>query len=207
MPGKPNGLGHYEFIRALPPEALQDRLQQAVGCRFREECRQAAESLKNLLMGNWPNFARLRVSLCGTPRWDKPHRCTPIINSAASFLRTLKCHSRRSWASDPDCLKRKPVVCVHERRANRDRSRVVGRGRINLMMLSLIALAWQKQLARLWQAASQPASQVGQVVHTTAFLVGTAFLARRTDFFCCERKMGVRETTRKNKILFCMLST
>jgi hypothetical protein len=73
-------------------------------------------------------------------------------------------------------------------------------------MLSLMALAWQKQLAQSWQAASQPASQVRHVVPKTAFLVGKAIPARRSPFFLCKWKMGARETTHKNKILFHMAS-
>ncbi len=98
------------------------------------------------------------------------------------------------------------MVQARERQADGDRSLVVGRGRIDWTMLSLIALAWQK-LAWSWQAASQPASHVGHVVPTTAFLVGTAVPARHSDFFCCEQKMGVQETTCKNKILFHIAST
>jgi hypothetical protein len=141
-------------------------------------------------MGDWPNFVWPQASLRGTPRQDKPHHCMPIIDSKASFSRTLKRYSRRSWASGPDCLMSKPVVQARGRRANRDCSWVVGRGRINSTMLSLVALAWQKQLARSWQAASQPASQVGHVVHKTAFLVGTALLERRSNFFLLQTENG-----------------
>jgi hypothetical protein len=136
----------------------------------------------------------------GPPRQDKLHRRTPIFDGKAAFLRTPKRHFWRSQASGPDCHKSKPVVCARKRRANRDHSPVDGRGHVNLVMLSLIALAWWKQLAQSWQAASQPASQVGHIVHTTAFLVGTAFLARHSNFFHCEQKMGAQETFCENKI-------
>jgi hypothetical protein len=175
--------------QALPPEALEYKTT-ASGWLLFSRLATSYRFSRNLLMGDWPNFVRPQASLLGTPRQDIYQHCTPIIDGEASFSRTLKRYLRRSQASGPDRLKSKPVVQARERQANRDCSQVVGRGRINSAMLSLIALAWQKQLARSWQAASQPASQVGQVNHTTAFLVGTAFLARRSSFFLLQTENG-----------------
>ncbi len=105
------------------------------------------------------DFVRPQVSLL-RPTKDKPaYRCTPIIDCKKFFSRTPKCHLRQSWARDPEDSKSKPMVRAGERRADREPSLVVGKGPISWTILSLIALARQKQLAKSGQAASQPASQ------------------------------------------------
>ncbi len=158
---------------------------------------------ENLLIRDWPILCGRKQAFPG-PK-DKPayHCCTLIIDSGISFWRTLKCYLWRSRASGPDRPKSKPVVRAHERRANGDHSLVIGRCRIGWTMLSMIALAWQKQLAWLWQAASQPESQVRHVVPKTAFLVGTAILARRSDFFSIANGKWAREK-QLTKIFFSM---
>ncbi len=160
---------------------------------FNQECQQAAVS-REPSDGGLANFVQPWASLSGTLRQASHHYCTQIINGGASFWRTLKCYLRRIRASGPDRLKSEPVVRARERRAEGDHSPVVGRGCINLTMLSLIALAWQKQLARSWQAASQPVSQVGHVVPTTASLIGTAVPARRSNFFLLRTENGRART-------------
>ncbi len=153
---------------------------------------------ENLLMGDWPILCGRKLAFPGPEDEPAYHRCMRIIEGGISFWRTLKCYSRQSWASGPDCPKSKPVVRACEHRANGDRSLVVSRCRIGWMMLSLIALAWQKQLAWSWQAASQPASQVRHVVPKTAFLVGSAVLARRFNFFSLQMGNGrARNNSRK----------
>jgi hypothetical protein len=68
------------------------------------------------------------------------------------------------------------MVQACERRVNGEPSLVVGRGHINWMMLSLIALTRQKQLAS--QASSKPTS--------LAFLVGTAVPLRLSQNYFWE---------------------
>jgi hypothetical protein len=141
-------------------------------------------------MGDRPILCSREQAFPGPKDEPAYHRCMPIINGGISFWRTLKCYSQRSQASGPDHPKSEPVVQARERQANGDHSLVIGRGCIGWTMLSLIALAWQKQLAQLWQAVSQPASQVGHVVPKTAFLIGTAILVRRSDFFLLQTGNG-----------------
>ncbi len=105
------------------------------------------------------DFVRLRASLPRTTK-DKPaYCCTPIINGKKFFSRTPKCYSWQRWACDPEDSKSKPMVLAWERQADGKPSLVVSRGHVSWTMLSLIALTKQNQLAKSWQAASQPVSQ------------------------------------------------
>ncbi len=124
-----------------------------------QECRQAEDFCHEPSCRRLANFVRPRASLPRTTK-DKPvYCCMPIIDCKIFFLRTLKCHLRRSRAHDPEDSKSKPMVRVCNRRADGELSLVVSRGHVSCTMLSLIALTRQKQLAESRQAASQPASQ------------------------------------------------
>jgi hypothetical protein len=103
------------------------------------------------------NFVRPRASLPRTTKNKPAHRSTPIINGKKIFSRTPKCYLRWSWARDPEDSKNDPMVQVRERRADGEPSLVVGRGHVSGLMLGLIALTRQKQLAKSRQAASEVA--------------------------------------------------
>jgi hypothetical protein len=106
------------------------------------------------------NFVRPQASLPRTTKDKAAYCCPPIINCKNIFLRTPKCHSQQSRACDPEDSKSKSMVqACSKRRADGEPSLVVGRGHVSWTMLSLIALARQKQLAKSEQAASQPVSQ------------------------------------------------
>jgi hypothetical protein len=109
--------------------------------------------------GRLANFVRPRARLPRTTKDKTAYFCTPIIDGKKIFSRTLKCYLWRSWACDPEDSKSKPMVQARKRRANGEPSLVVGRDHVSWMMLSLIALTREKQLAKSRQAASQPASQ------------------------------------------------
>jgi hypothetical protein len=153
--GTPSSLGHCEFIAPLLQGST--RFQQASFKAWENADNEG--NLRDLLVGDWRILCSLRASLRRTPKDVPVYCCTPIIDGKKSFWRTLKCYSRQSRASGPDRSKSEPVVQARERQADGDPSLVIGRGRVSSTMLSLMALARQKQLPRLWQAASQPASR------------------------------------------------
>jgi hypothetical protein len=135
-----------------------------------QECRQASfNALKNadkLRTYFWePSGRRLAdfvwpwASLPRTTKNNPAHCCTPIINGEKFFLRTPKCYLRGSWAHDPEDSKNNPLVRGCKRRAGKETSLVVGRGRISWLMVGLLTLTRQKQLAKSRQATSQPVSQ------------------------------------------------
>ncbi len=105
------------------------------------------------------NFVQLWASLPRTTKNKPAHWCMPIIDGKKIFLRTPKCYLRRSWAHDPEDSKNDPLVRARKRRADRGTSLDVGRGCISWLMVGLLALTRQKQLAKSRQATSQPASQ------------------------------------------------
>jgi hypothetical protein len=109
--------------------------------------------------GRLADFVRPRASLPRTTKDKTAYCCMPIIDGKKIFLRTLKCYLQWSWACDPEEANSKPVVQARKRRANGEPSLVVGRGDVSWTMLSLMALTRQKQLTKLRQEASQPASQ------------------------------------------------
>ncbi len=65
------------------------------------------------------------------------------------------------------------------------------------------------EAARQVKASNKPTSipKLGRCLPRLPFLVGAAVPTRRLNFFCSQRWMGPRETTRKNKILFYWTST
>ncbi len=153
------------------------------------------------------NFVWPRASLPKTTK-DKPaYCCTPIINGKKIFLRTPKCHLRRSWSHDPENSKSKPMVRACECRADEKPSLILGRGHISWMILSLIALTKQKQLTKPSQRESQPASQLLACLFQDCLSRRNSGSAEVSQFFCCQWEMGPQETTRKNKILFYRTST
>ncbi len=105
------------------------------------------------------NFVRPRASHPRTTKNKPAYRCTPFIDGKKIFLRTPKCYLRWSCAHNPEDSKNDPLVHARGRRANRETSLVIGRGRISWSMVGLLALTRQKQLAKSRQATSQPASQ------------------------------------------------
>jgi hypothetical protein len=132
--------------------------------------------------------------LCGREQaFQGPPRTSQRIaarqsSTAKIFLRTLKCHSRQSWARDPEDSKSKPMVRAHKRRADGKPSLVVGRGHVTWTIFSLIALTRQKQSSLPSQVKKQ-ANQCPNARHVsskTAFLVGTAVLPRHLKIFCCQ---------------------
>ncbi len=135
-----------------------------------QECQQvsfkARKNANKLRMCFWEpsgrrlaNFVRPRASLPRTTMNKPANCCTPIIDGKKFFLRTRMCYLRRSWAHDSEDFKNNPLVRVSERRADRETSLVISRGHISLLMVGLLALTRQKQLAKSSQATSQPASQ------------------------------------------------
>ncbi len=99
------------------------------------------------------------------------HCYTPIIDGEKIPSRTLKGNSRRSWAHDPEDSKSNPLVWAREHQAKREPSPVVGEGCISWLMVSLLALTKQMQLAK-----SSP--QARHVSSKTAFLGGTSVSPR-----------------------------
>ncbi len=135
-----------------------------------QECRQASfKACKNadkLRTYFWEpsgrrlaNFVRPRASPPRTTKNKLAHCCTPIIDGKKFLSWTPKCYLRRSWAQDPEDSKNDPLVRARERQVDRETSLVVSRGHISWLMVGLLALTRQKQLAKSRQATSQPASQ------------------------------------------------
>jgi hypothetical protein len=100
------------------------------------------------------NFVRWQGSLRGTTKNKPAHCCTPIIDGKKFFLRTPKCYLRQSWACDPEDSKNDPLLRARECQANRKTSLVIDRGHISWLMVGLLALTRQKQLAKSRQATS-----------------------------------------------------
>jgi hypothetical protein len=177
-PGSPSGLQHSEFIPHLLLGALQEH-------------QQAEEFLREPSGRRLAIFLRPQASLPRTTK-DKPaYCCTPIIDGEKILSRTPKCYLWRSWAHDPEESKINPLLRARERQANREPSLVVGRGHISWLMLSLLALKRQKQLAK-----SSPLAR--HVSSKTAFLEGTSYTSvpsRSLRFFCDEPEMVLREAT------------
>ncbi len=153
----PSGLWHYEFIASL----LQGLFKNADKLLSRharmptswERCfwEPSGRRLANFV---WP-----QASLPRTTK-DKPaYGYMPIIDSKKILSWTPKCYLWLSWAHNPEDSKNNPLVRARERQANRETSLVVGRGHISWLMVGLLALTRQKQLAKSRQATSQPASQ------------------------------------------------
>ncbi len=153
----PSSLWHYEFIAQL----LQWLYKNANKLPSRHTRMPTSWGffVKNLLVGDWPILCSREWALQGPPRTSQRIAARQSSTAKKIFLRTLKCHSQQSWAHDPEDSKSKPMVRARERQADREPNLVVGRGHVSWTMLSLIALARQKQLAESGQAASQPASQ------------------------------------------------
>jgi hypothetical protein len=127
--------------------------------RFLHECQQPEEFWQEPSGRRLANFVRPQASLSRTTK-DKPvYCCTPIIDGKKIFSRTPKCYLQQSWAHDPEDSKIDPLEWACERRADREASLIVGVGQVSWLMVGLLALIRQKQLAKLRQAVSQPASQ------------------------------------------------
>ncbi len=144
MLGRPSSLQHYEFITHLLLGALQ-------------ECQQAEEFLQEPSDRRLANFVQPPISLPRTTK-DKPvYSCMPINDGKTFFSRTSKCYLRQGQAHNPVDSKINPLARACERQANREPSLILGVGRVSWLMMGLVALTRQKQLAKSRQAASQPA--------------------------------------------------
>jgi hypothetical protein len=155
--GMPSSRGHYEFIACLL-QGLYKNADKLRSCLFQDK---NANKLRSFLWEpsgrRLANFVRLQASLSRTTK-DKPgYPCMPIIDGKQFFSRTMKCYLRQSWAHDSEDSKNNPLVRAHERQADREASLIFGRGHINWLMVGLLALTRQKQLAKTRQATSQPA--------------------------------------------------
>ncbi len=150
----PSGLWHYEFIARL----LQELYKNADKIEFKN-----ADKLRSFLEDpscrRLADFVRPRASLPRTTKEKPAYCCMSIIDGKKIYLRTPKCYLQRSQTRDPEDSKSKPMVRARERRADGETSLVVSRGRISWLMVGLLALTRQKQLAKSRQATSQPASQ------------------------------------------------
>ncbi len=105
------------------------------------------------------NFVRPRASLPRTTKNKPAQCCTLTIGGKKVLSRTPKCYLQWSWAHGPEDSKNNPLVRACKRRANRETNLVIGRGHISWLMVGLLALTRQKQLATSRQAKIQPASQ------------------------------------------------
>ncbi len=100
------------------------------------------------------NVVRPQASFPRTTK-DKPvYRCRPIINSKKILSRTPNSYLLWSWAHDPEDSKNDPLVCARNHRADTDPSLIVSIGHISWLMVGLLALTTQKQLAKSRQAVS-----------------------------------------------------
>jgi hypothetical protein len=154
-----SSLWHYELIARLL-QGLYKNADKLRSCFFQDK---NANKLRSFCwepsVRRLTNTVRLQASLLRTTK-DKPaYCCTPIIEGKKIFSRTPKCYLRQSWAHDPENSKIDPLVRARERRANREASLIVSIGHVSWSMKGLLALTKQKQLAKLRQGVSQPASQ------------------------------------------------
>jgi hypothetical protein len=93
------------------------------------------------------NFVRLQASLPRTTK-DKPaYCCTPIIDGKKKSM-TPKCYLQQSGAHDPEESKIDPLVRAHKCQADWEPSLVIGIGHVSWLMMGLLALTRQKQLAK-----------------------------------------------------------
>ncbi len=119
------------------------------------------------------------------------------------FSRTPKYYLLRSWAHNPEDSKIDPLVRTHECQAHREPSLVVSRGHISWLMLSLLALTRQKQLAK-----SSP--QARHVSSKTAFLDEmsiTSILPRGSQIFLWWARNGTARNKLQKKLLYRRLPT
>ncbi len=146
LPGMPSGLWHYEFIPYLLLR-LDKNADKLRTCCFQDKNADKLRSLQEPSGRRLAGFVRPWVSLPRTTKNKPAHYCMPIINGKKVFLRTPKCYLWRSWSCDPEDSKNNPMVQTRERQADRKPSLVVGWSHISWLMLGLIALTRQKQLA------------------------------------------------------------
>ncbi len=114
---------------------------------------------ENLLVGDWPILCSREQAFRGPPRTSQYIAARISLTAKKILSRTPKCYLQRSWARDPEDSKNDPLVRARERRADRETSLVVSRSHISWLMVGLLALTRQKQLAKSRQTTSQPASQ------------------------------------------------
>ncbi len=152
----PSGLWHYEFTAYLL-QRLDKNADKLRACCFQDKNANKLRSWQEPSGRRLAGFVQPWASLPRTTKNKPAHRCTLIIDGKKFFSRTPKCYLRVSWARDPEDSKNNPMVRARKRRADREPSLVVGRGHVSWLMLGLIALTRQKQLAQSRQAASQPA--------------------------------------------------
>ena len=185
MPGKPIGLGHYEFIVALLPEAPQDYSKRLV-VLFSSKTANKLPFLGKSSDGRLAKFC----AAVSKPLWDPKGRQTPLLPAN---------HRRRSvFFEVPQALLAgesgfRPWLPQERTRGASARARSqqglqsghqqrpYWLGDAELICSSLA------EAASLVVASSEP---TGNVIPMTAFLVGTAFSARRSNFFSLRTENG-----------------
>jgi hypothetical protein len=150
---------------------------------------------------------QLRASLPRTTNDETAYYCTPIIDGKKIFSRTLKCYLRQSWALDPELQEQ-----AHGASAQVPSQWGAQSGcRQRPHQLDNVELDGSNKAEAACQvkASSKPTSipMLGMSFPRLPFLVRTAVLPRRLNFFCWEWEMGPLETTRKNEISFYSTST
>jgi hypothetical protein len=147
------------------------------------------------------NFVRPRASLPRTTK-DKPvYHCMPIINGKKNLFEDTKVPLAAELGSWPWRLQEQ----AHSASARAPSWWGAQSGcRQRPRQLDDVELDSSNKAEAACQvkASSKPTSipTLGMSLPRLPFLVGTAVLPRRLNFFCCQREMGLRETTRKNKI-------
>ncbi len=142
--------------------ALQKYLQaEELGqeCSFSTNVDKLMSFYKNLLVGDWPILCGRKQAIQGPPRTSQHIAAHQSSTSKIFFSRTPKSYLQRSWVHNPEDSKNNPLVRACKCRANREPSLIAGVGHISWLMMSLLALTRQKQLAKSRQAVSKPVSQ------------------------------------------------
>ncbi len=169
MPGRPCGLQNFDFKPLLllgsftrTPTSGR-RWPILVDPIFYRELYKNTNKLrsfyKNLLVGDWPILCGREQAFPRTSKDKLAHCCSPIIDGGKFLSRTPKCYLWQSWAHNPEDSKIDPLVRADKRQANREPSLVVGVGHISWLIMGLLALTRQKQLAMSRQAGNQQVSQ------------------------------------------------
>ncbi len=170
---------------------------QAVDCRL-EECQLAAVSPRAF----WWEIGQILQPQASLP-WDPKTKLAPSLHANHRRRRVFFKDTQVPLAAKLSFWPWLPQERTHgacARAPCQQESQLSGRPRLNWLKDAELTSSSLAEAANPVVASSKPTSvQVGQVIHTTAFLVRTAFLARCSVFFCCERKMGGQESTCKNK--------
>jgi hypothetical protein len=138
---------------------------------------------KNLLLGDLPILCGHKQAFQGPPRTSQRIAAHQSLTAKKIFLRTPKCHSRRSWARDPEDSKSKPM----ERAQAPSRWGAQSGCQQRPRQLENVELDSSNKAEAACQvkASSKPTSipMLGMSLPRLPFLVGTAVLLRRFKFF------------------------